>query len=241
MERGSSRATLAAHGSRYQLKIAIALLVIIPLLSLWFIVSDLDRASVVAVATRYGIMTLAVVLGTFGYMLLRRYPDNLMRLRGYLEQMAVGRLPDRISLADVEDDISAIETYLNVILADYKEKMSLLEKHLDVSREMQETISLQAREIIEAERHRVMIESVGAACHHIGQPTTVLRCYLALLRKKAESDEIREQLDACLESVEAISEVLNKLRKVSDYRTVPYQTYHDGTVPAENERILDID
>ncbi len=40
--------------------------------------------------------------------------------------------------------------------------------------DMKRTIEAQREEILAAERQRVMIQSLGAACHHLGQPATVV-------------------------------------------------------------------
>ena len=42
--------------------------------------------------------------------------------------------------------------------------------------------------------------------------------------------------------MQEIAEILDKLRSVTDYRTVPYQTYREGSMAeASDARILDID
>jgi hypothetical protein len=105
------------------------------------------------------------------------------------------------------------------------------------------TIEKQSAEIMAAERQRVMLESLGAACHHIGQPTTVLSLYLTRLRDQPGERMEAQNLNACLNAVESISEILRKLMRVSEYRTVPYAIFHDeeGRKTDEQVKILDID
>jgi len=76
----------------------------------------------------------------------------------------------------------------------------------------------------EAERHRVMLESLGAACHHLGQPATMLMGNLELMRAKlAEADpSVRELLETSIENIRRLGEVLKKLQTVDKYRTTPY-------------------
>jgi DNA-binding NtrC family response regulator len=57
------------------------------------------------------------------------------------------------------------------------------------TRRMRETIRRQQDELLESERHRVMIESLGAACHHMGQPATVILAYLELMRRMRDALE----------------------------------------------------
>ncbi|MBT3375370.1 MAG: response regulator [Lentisphaerae bacterium] len=80
------------------------------------------------------------------------------------------------------------------------------------------------RALGEAEKQRVMLESLGAACHHLGQPATVIRTYLELMQGGEQSDEMQQMISRCLESAGAIADILHQLQKVSQYRTVPYLT-----------------
>ncbi len=101
--------------------------------------------------------------------------------------------------------------------------------------EMRATIRRQKDALMEAERHRVMIESLGAACHHLGQPATVIRGYLEMVRKEEMSASARAMVETCLQAADSLAEVLKALSKVSQYRTVPY--LESGT---DSCRILDI-
>ena len=101
--------------------------------------------------------------------------------------------------------------------------------------EMRATIRRQKDALMEAERHRVMIESLGAACHHLGQPATVIRGYLEMVRKEEMSASARGMVETCLQAADSLAEVLKALSKVSQYRTVPY--LESGT---DSCRILDI-
>jgi phosphoglycerate-specific signal transduction histidine kinase len=190
------------------------------------------------------VAVVAVVLATLGYTVLRRYPRNIVKLRGYLEQIAGGELPAKVLLTDPEDDIAAIERYLNTVIDQLRAKVRSLEEQLHASRRMQQTIETQAAELVQAERQRVMIESLGAACHHIGQPATVLRVYLGVLRKENLSGEAEEKLERCEAAIDAIATVLEKLRQVGTYRTVPYATRpvdDDEEGEPRTDTILDID
>ena len=101
--------------------------------------------------------------------------------------------------------------------------------------EMLATIRQQKEALMDAERHRVMIESLGAACHHLGQPATVIRGYLEMVRKEEISASAREMVETCLEAADSLLDVFQALRRVSEYRTVPY--LESGK---DSYRILDI-
>jgi PAS domain S-box-containing protein len=94
----------------------------------------------------------------------------------------------------------------------------------------------------EAERHRVMLESLGAACHHLGQPATVLLAHLGVMKDKvAYSDDptVRELVAMSTKAAEALGEILHRLNQVTEYKTTQYLADTDGEDTSES-RILDI-
>ncbi|MBN1557919.1 MAG: hypothetical protein JW951_07215 [Lentisphaerae bacterium] len=101
------------------------------------------------------------------------------------------------------------------------------------------TIARQAEHILAAERQRVMLQSIGAACHHVGQPATVLRAHLQHLRRHADHDE-RERLEACATAADTLAEVLQRLREVTEYRTVPDVAYTQADGRPDATHIIDI-
>ena len=93
----------------------------------------------------------------------------------------------------------------------------------------------------ESERNRVMLESLGAACHHLGQPATVLLANLGIIRKRLDgADEMVEELiNSSITAAESLGEILHKLNTFNEYKTTQYLERHDGPDSPEN-RILDI-
>jgi DNA-binding NtrC family response regulator len=87
---------------------------------------------------------------------------------------------------------------------------------------MQRTIEVQQKELLDAERQRVMIESLAAACHHLGQPATVITAYLAIFKRTVHAPETALMLDECMRAADSMAEILEKLQNVSEYRTIPY-------------------
>ncbi|NUN95812.1 MAG: response regulator [Candidatus Omnitrophica bacterium] len=100
--------------------------------------------------------------------------------------------------------------------------------------ELRRTVRHQQEALIAAERQRVMLESIGAACHHFAQPVTTLLGRLDLILQQPEglSDHQREILEECLSSSQRMMELLTRFQRVREYRTVPY---------VEECKILDIE
>ncbi|MFC1498997.1 response regulator [Verrucomicrobiota bacterium] len=106
---------------------------------------------------------------------------------------------------------------------------------------MRNAIEQQRNELLEAERHRVMIASLGAACHHLGQPITVISTYIAILKKNEKSPEKLQMIEEFSAAAEAMSDVLDKLRKITQYRTVPYRPSGESEPERIDEYILDVE
>ena len=106
-------------------------------------------------------------------------------------------------------------------------------------RRMRQQLDQQASDLIEAERQRVMLESLGAACHHMGQPATIMMAYLEMLREGETDPERRSMFEQCIQSARRMADILHQLQTVTEYRTVPYVKIGDrevsildiGTVP----------
>ena len=90
--------------------------------------------------------------------------------------------------------------------------------------EMQRKIDEQRAALLDAERQRVMIESVGAACHHFSQPLTAMMSSLEMLVEDEENEESdrSRKLKQCLRAAEMMSMILRKFQQVREYRTRPY-------------------
>ncbi len=74
------------------------------------------------------------------------------------------------------------------------------------------------------ERNRVMIESIGTVCHHLGQPSTVLLNCLELLNRLDDNDveQRKELLTLSLSAAESLGELLRELNDVRTYRSETY-------------------
>jgi DNA-binding NtrC family response regulator len=90
--------------------------------------------------------------------------------------------------------------------------------------EMQQKIKEQREALLDAERQRVMMESVGAASHHFAQPLTTMLSNLQMLTRGEgiEESDKRLMLQQCLGAAEMMRMILNKFQEVHEYRTRPY-------------------
>lgn len=74
------------------------------------------------------------------------------------------------------------------------------------------------------ERSKVMMESIGTVCHHLGQPGTVILNSLELLKSLPPEDEkTREELiNLSLEAAERIESLLRELNELRTYKAEKY-------------------
>jgi hypothetical protein len=225
---GSSRrlSSLRSQSVDRQARIAVVLMTLMPALAFFYIgiaVSD-TRSS-------YPFVPLLVLLCTglvaaSGWQVLRKYSTNIIRLRQYVLDIANGTLPEPVHLyrSQDNDDLKCIEDGLNIIVHELESRIKLIEEKLKIESGLRKALEKQQEILLKAERHRVMLQSLGAACHHLGQPATALRLRLHLMRDRACSDDEMDAIDASVRDMEAIDEILKKLREVNEYRTETYLT-----------------
>ncbi len=125
-----------------------------------------------------------------------------------------------------------------------KSQISVAEMHDAIANavekvRMREKIAVQEQMLREGEKHRVMLESVGAACHHLGQPMTIILTSIELLRRQDLPPTSREIVDRCVEAAHQMQETLDRLQHVSSYRTEPYLPGAPET-ESSGDRILSI-
>jgi hypothetical protein len=225
--------SMTAHNARSQAKIAIVLTVVIPALALFYVgmIYDKNQLTFPAIAL---ILMLTIQVARLGYVVLRKYPDNIMKIRKYITEVAEGTLPEKIALTDTmdSDDLWYIEENFNNVLVEMRRQIAATEELLRIEHMLRKTVEDQQQALLEAERHRVMIQTLGAACHHIGQPATVLQVRLSLLQKSTTDARELDEIKGCVEAVQRISDVLHQLQKICIFRTVPY-IHSEGSVDDE--------
>lgn len=80
----------------------------------------------------------------------------------------------------------------------------------------------QAERVVE--RDKIMMESLGAVCHHLGQPATVLLSTLEMLTRATDGDVAmrKELLQMSLDAAEALRKTLLELNDLRHYSAEPY-------------------
>lgn len=204
---GQGWSSLSTRGAWGQVAIAATLISVLPSLILLWLWETRDTGSTpLGVAILAGCLGLA--LGILGYTLLLKYPASITRLRRYLQDIALDRLPDRVELCHDEDDINAIRQCLEQIVIHAEERIRLLEEKQAAT--------------LAAERHRIMHESIGALCHHVGQPAAALGITLHLMQQGSPPPPLAALIAESQQSFNAMTDILDRLRDLTHYQTEPY-------------------
>ncbi|MDP6491124.1 MAG: response regulator [Kiritimatiellia bacterium] len=80
----------------------------------------------------------------------------------------------------------------------------------------------QQEELVAAEKDRVMMRSLGSACHHLGQPATALATLLELIRRRVSDPVTLDMLDQSGDCMDTIRDTLNEFRTINHYQTEAY-------------------
>jgi DNA-binding NtrC family response regulator len=105
---------------------------------------------------------------------------------------------------------------------------------------MRETLERQRAELLEAERQKAMIQSLGAACHHLGQPATTLQCCLDLLQRLNLASDAKTLVDQGNVAMKEMSETLHDLQRVCVFSTTTYRARSTNEPERPDENILKI-
>ena len=201
-------ASMSTQGARLQFGIAVALISIIPLLTIFYVFQSHAEIKSLSVTAIWSLSLILFGTVCLGYSILLKYPRTIMKMRQQMEKIAQGEIPDSIELLDGESDISAIEKYFNLIIDGMRHRMDM--------------ISEQGKQLMHAERQRVMVESLCTACHCLGQPATSIRCYLDLMRTQKMSPIGEEYLNICIGECDRMSDILVELQGIEHYQTESY-------------------
>lgn len=218
--------SISAMGTWRRFILAIFLISILPLLALIYLVVNPDQGVRLDEDAPRAVLMIDIMFMVFGYGLLAAYPINVVRLRRYLEAMARGSMPEKVDLMKEENDLAAIESCMKTVVNQTQQRIK--------------TVEAQTQALIQAERQRVMFESLGAACHHLGQPATVIDLYLAMIEKDITNPETHDMLLRCQESSKEIAGILRKLQTMTQYQTEYYRGLDESDMPLPDARIIKI-
>lgn len=217
--------SIVSLGTRHQFGVAVALMSAIPLLAFSYLLGDAMFAHSFDTETLYMMLPCVVALVALGVVLLARHTIEMSALRHTLESMAKGELPIT-SLNESSEDFMVIQRHLGTVMKHTDDKVKIIEA--------------QSKALIQAEQQRVMAETVGAACHHLGQPATVIRVYLDLMKKVEMSPEMQGMIQECQFAAEEVAQILQRLQGVGKYQTEPYLVALNNGESRSDERILKI-
>lgn len=220
-----ARLSIASRGTRHQFGVAVALMSAIPILAFSYLLGDAISARSFDMETLYLMLPSIVALVGLGIMLLARHTIEITRLRSYLDGISSGQVPVE-GLDDSSEDFKAIKRSLGAVIRQTDDKVKIIEE--------------QSKALLQAEQQRVMAETVGAACHHLGQPATVIRVYLDIMKKAEMSPEMQGMIQECQAAAEEVAEVLKRLQGVDKYKTEPYLVPVLEGATRTDERILKI-
>ena len=105
---------------------------------------------------------------------------------------------------------------------------------------MRVTLERQRQELIEAEKQKAMIQSLGAACHHLGQPATALQCCFTLLQRLPLAPEVKALVEQSCGFADQMNAILHDLQRVCAFTPVSYRRRADGDPERCDESILKI-
>ncbi|MEI6972353.1 MAG: hypothetical protein WCL44_12660 [bacterium] len=219
------RLSMSFVGARAQFVMAVALVTVIPALIMVYLLMSGRLGFQIPFRALVPVIVLPVPFVALGYWMLAKYPANVIRLRQYLENIVNGVVPAKVELLKDEDDLASIEMLMREVIRQTETRIQTIEK--------------QTEALLEAERQRVMIQSLGAACHHIGQPATVINSYLQLLQGVELPQKEKAMLAECRIAAESVASVLDRLQCLTVYRTESY-VQHGNMAPGGGQAEGDI-
>ncbi len=103
---------------------------------------------------------------------------------------------------------------------------------------MQAKVGRQREQLLMAERQRTMLESLGAACHHLGQPAAVLNFCLEALAGEQLSVEGQRLIERSTEALGKINNILWRMQRTTTYRTETYIEQNKASKNGDGCQIL---
>jgi signal transduction histidine kinase len=218
--------SLSRRGAWGQFTVAATLITLLPTLMLaWTWKYHLDGSALPLISV-WGLGVVIAIVTSLGYALLLKYPVNIVRLRRYLSTLADGGIPNQVTLAQDEDDLAAVQHHMERIVKIAEDRIQMLKTRHEVE--------------LEAERQRVMIESIGAMCHHLGQPATVMSMCIYRMKHATTPQEIPAMISDCEAALESMTQILDQLRKLSHYSSELYLSKSSGVNAGKETRIIKV-
>lgn len=214
--------------------IAIALLSALPITTLayssamlWFQPVQISRQILLVVYASTALQISA------GLLIILKYPKNIVKLRGYIEEMASGSLPDDINLLDTRssDELRFIERGLSMIVNGMRQQLETSQQREQKEKVLRMAIEQQQLFIVKEAHRRAMIQSIATACSHLPPPLTLmdLRLYLIKLIDRMPREE-REHIAKCEQILYELMNIMEKIQRIEEPQT-KQNIDEDGDIP----------
>ena len=216
----SKRASIASTGTRRHLDAAVALVSVIPFLSL-ALIGRVSFSGFCMSSWQWAVLIVGVICSPLlGYSLLVKYPATVMKLRVYLDEIVKGEIPDQIDLVRNETDIEAIETAMNLVLERLKSRVNQAEAV---------TVRLE-EELLQSRKLEAVGTLAAGIAHEINTPLQFISTNLTFLETELEQgeesaaskgfvrvpDEAMTEMATCLmESQEGVHHIAGIVRAMS--------------------------
>lgn len=198
---GGKMPSLISLGARHHFAIGMALLAVIPVLVCWYL-SSAQPELLEAEGVRQIVIGLLCVVGVSGYLMLHKYPANIIKLRDYMEHMVRGELPEHVSLVESEGDITAIETYLNMIVERMREQVDDMKE---------EKVRLE-EQLYRAQKAESLGLMAGGIAHDFNNLIVGMMCQTDLaMEKLAAGDPAEEHVRMAQKAIKQASELTSQL------------------------------
>ena len=166
------------HGARVNFAIAIALISLLPLLSLAYLSVHHTEAQPMSVYEWCALLLAIACSIICGYALQSRYPRAIVKLRACLEDIVEGELPEKIHLVRGEDDVTAVQDCMNLVLSQLNQKIETAETH---------NLTLEAK-LIQAQKLESLGTLASGVAHEINNPINGIMNYAQLIIDKLGPD-----------------------------------------------------
>lgn len=206
--------------ARRQCEAAVVLMGIIPTMMAFYIGSQSGELNAVSPFITLLLMLLAIGCAFAGYRVLRKYPENIMALRVYISDMARGKLPEIVALADSaeSDDLKYIEESFNALVYEMQKEIARTKIQLKQELKLRETVERQQKQLLQSEHQQTMVDSVAVIYKRLGKPTEDLHRMLHVLRAQNCG---QVELEQCMQCVHEISNTLEMIRSAREFQSNP--------------------
>lgn len=201
-------------------EVAVVLLGILPAMSAFYIGRHGDELNAASPFLMGLLMLVTVYCGCVGYRVLRKYPENIMALRTYISDLAIGKLPESVVLSESaeSDDLKYIEKSFNALIFEMQKEIARAKVQLSKEHKLRETVERQQEQLVQAAHRKTMVDSIAVIYKRLGKPTEELHRKLHVL---SDLNGSQVEIEECIECVHDISRTLEMIRSAREFQSDP--------------------